>query len=203
MHVQKCHLFSVLPLQRDLEDVGNLSNFVPELLAKMEEKLEAGGLDEPDCWLVASCEANRPGVKFSFATLGDAVQELYRWDFFFFCLINGDEGCFWCARKLKIWFPTVCHPHSWFWDQQDVWTDGVGNPWVFKDSNIFYCHTHKTIERERKREKERKSSVVWVSTCWLSWSHSQDLRQRLSILTHVRRASLWPDWYSGCQIWLA
>ena len=65
-------------MQRDLKDDATFSEFVPNLLAKMEDKLSVAGLDDPECWPVASCEALRPNTKFKFGTIGDAVQELFK-----------------------------------------------------------------------------------------------------------------------------
>lgn len=44
---------------KDLEFAFN-SEFVPEILARMEGRLSARGFDDPDCWTLLSCRSNRP-----------------------------------------------------------------------------------------------------------------------------------------------
>ena len=66
-------------LQRSLaDDAAMFADFVPGLLVKMEQKLEASGLEDPECWPLATCEALRPSIKFKFATVGDAIREIYK-----------------------------------------------------------------------------------------------------------------------------
>lgn len=61
-----------------MDGFAPLDDFVPPLLDLLEEKMTNAELDSsPDCYALASCEANNPSNEFSFNTVGDALREIF------------------------------------------------------------------------------------------------------------------------------
>ncbi|XP_059082041.1 uncharacterized protein LOC131879684 isoform X1 [Tigriopus californicus] len=66
--------------RRSLSPNGTLdemTQLIPPLLEKLEDRLRLSGLDEDDCLTQTVCEANRPQLEFSFNTLGDAIRDIH------------------------------------------------------------------------------------------------------------------------------
>ncbi|XP_059082043.1 uncharacterized protein LOC131879684 isoform X2 [Tigriopus californicus] len=66
--------------KRSLSPNGTLdemTQLIPPLLEKLEDRLRLSGLDEDDCLTQTVCEANRPQLEFSFNTLGDAIRDIH------------------------------------------------------------------------------------------------------------------------------
>lgn len=66
--------------QRSLSSNGTLdemTQLIPPLLEKLEDRLRLSGLEEDDCLTQTICEAIRPQLEFSFNTLGDAIRDIH------------------------------------------------------------------------------------------------------------------------------
>lgn len=66
--------------KRSLSSNGTLdemTQLIPPLLEKLEDRLRLSGLEEDDCLTQTICEAIRPQLEFSFNTLGDAIRDIH------------------------------------------------------------------------------------------------------------------------------